>query len=149
MNLEARLYIGLTRASSNDSRAPMTYPTLWELGLESSWVTRTMRVCVVTSEFLGPVKNGGLGTATSGLVKQLINDGHKVTVLYTYVGYGKPFTGDKPWQHWVDELAAQGVALEHLPHQGDHRAWREASWLVKEFIGSGDFDLVYFNEHLG
>jgi glycosyltransferase involved in cell wall biosynthesis len=110
---------------------------------------RPLNVCVVSSEFLGPVKNGGIGTATSGLTKQLVSDGHRVTLLYTFVGYGKPISGDKPWQHWVDALAAEGIVLERIPHDGDYRAWREASWLVKDFLAQADFDLVYFNDHCG
>jgi len=123
---------------------------LSELKLEVTGESgRLMNVCIVSSEFLGPVKNGGIGTATSALAKQLVSDRHKVTLLYTYVGYGKPITGDKPWQHWVAELAAEGIALERIPHEGDYRAWREASWLVKDFVGQGNFDLVYFNDHYG
>src|SRR5690242_9036966 len=101
-----------------------------------------MSVCIVSSEFIGPVKNTGIGTVTSALAGRLVADGHDVTLLYTYVGYGKPVTGDKPWLHWVKLLAAEGIALEHIPHHGDYRAWREASWLVKDFVGQGDFDLV-------
>jgi glycosyltransferase involved in cell wall biosynthesis len=110
---------------------------------------RRMSVCVVSSEFIGPVKNTGIATITSALAGRLVADGHDVTLLYTYVGYGKPVTGDKPWLHWVKLLAAEGVRLEHIHHQGDHRAWREASWLVKDFVGQGNFDLVYFNDYLG
>jgi glycosyltransferase involved in cell wall biosynthesis len=122
---------------------------LSELGLDRKTQGRRMNVCIVSSEFLGPVKNGGIGTATSGLAKQLVADGHKVTLLYTYVGYGRPVSGDRPWQHWVDQLAAESIDLRRIPHDGDYRAWREASWLVKEFLGQSDFDLVYFNDHFG
>jgi glycosyltransferase involved in cell wall biosynthesis len=116
---------------------------------DSSKSGRRMNVCVVSSEFLGPVKNGGIGTATSALARQLIGDGHAVTLLYTYGGYGKPFTGDRPWQYWVDKLRADGIVLEWIPHDGDYRAWREASWLVKDFLSQRNFELVYFNDHFG
>lgn len=108
-----------------------------------------LNVCIVTSEFLGPIKNGGLGTATTGLAKQLVADGHKVTLLYTNVENGTPVSMDKPWKHWVEKLSAEGIELEFIPLQGDYQARRHASWLVKEFIGRGDFNLVYFNEFIG
>jgi len=115
----------------------------------SAGAAAPMNVCVVSSEFGGPVKNGGIGTATTGLIKQLVADGHKVTLLYTLVEYGQPFTGDKPWKHWVDSLKAEGVTLAFIPHHADYRAWREKSWRVKEFVGQNEFDLVYFNDHQG
>jgi glycosyltransferase involved in cell wall biosynthesis len=110
---------------------------------------RVLNVCVVSSGFLGPVKNGGIATATSGLIKQLVSDGHKVTLLYTNVGYGKPVSGDKPWQHWVESLAAEGVILKRIPLDGDYHAWHQSSWHVKDFLEQADFDLVYFNDHFG
>jgi glycosyltransferase involved in cell wall biosynthesis len=109
---------------------------------------RAMNVCIVSSDFVGPVKTG-IATVTSALARQLIADGHDVTLLYTYVGNGKPVSGAKPWQHWVNLLAAEGVELKHIQHDGDYRAWREASWRVKEFIEQSSFDFVYFNDHYG
>lgn len=110
---------------------------------------RSINVCIVSSGFLGPVKNGGIATATSGLARQLVADGHRVTILYTYVGNGKPVTGDKPWEYWVSTLAGEGVTLQHIPLEDDFREWRKASWLVKELVGEGEYDLVYFDDHLG
>ena len=111
---------------------------------------KRMSVCVVSSEILGPIKNGGIATATTALAKRLVADGHAVTLLYTFVLYGKPVAGDeKPWRQWVEQLASEGIVLEHIPHFGGYRDWREASWLVKEFLGQRNFELVYFNDHFG
>lgn len=126
----------------------MTFRSLADIATGSG-SARKLNVCVVSSEFVGPVKNGGIATATSGLLKQLAGDGHNVTLLYTLVEYGRPTSGDKPWQHWVDELAEQQITLKHIPHTGDYWSWREKSWRVKDAIAGGDFDLVYFNEHHG
>src|SRR5436190_2726280 len=128
----------------------MVISSFSQLGLDfADRPSRPMNVCVVSSEFLGPVKNGGLGTATSGLVRQLLSDGNRVTLLYTMVVHGKPQSGDRPWKHWVEALKADGVVLESLPHDGDNGDWLKKSWQVKEFIRERDFDLVYFNEHHG
>ncbi|HET6522354.1 MAG TPA: glycosyltransferase family 4 protein, partial [Geminicoccaceae bacterium] len=124
-------------------------PRLAEQDLTMTGPVRPLRVCVVTSEILGPVKNGGIGAATSGLVEHLVRDGHRVTVLYTLVEYGTPVCVEQSWVHWVETLAAAGIELVHLPHRDDYRAWRRKSWLVKEFLGQQEFDLVYFNEHHG
>jgi glycosyltransferase involved in cell wall biosynthesis len=110
--------------------------------------SRVLDVCVVTSEFLGAIKNGGIATATSGLVAQLVREGHRVTILYTLVEQGRP-TADKPWAELVATAAAAGIELLFIPHQGDYRAWRMKSWEVKEFFRTRHFDVVYFNEHHG
>jgi glycosyltransferase involved in cell wall biosynthesis len=128
--------------------AAMIIRSLSELNMAAAPRAR-MNVCVVTSEFDGPTKNGGIGTATSGLVKQLAADGHRVTLLYTSVERGVPASGDKPWSHWVERLEADGVELHFIRHDADYASWREKSWRVKDFIGQNQFDLVYFNDHQG
>ena len=123
-------------------------PSLGPTGI--STVAQPMRVCVVSSGFTGPAGNGGIATGTSALAKQLVFDGHNVSLLYTYVDYGKPiagvehgkpFEGNRPWQHWIDELAADGICLEHVRHDGRYHNWRVISWLVKDFLGQTIFML--------
>ena len=41
------------------------------------------RVCIVTDELNGFFKNGGVGTACTGLARYLARTGRDVTVLYT------------------------------------------------------------------
>ncbi len=108
-----------------------------------------LKVCVVTSEILGPVKNGGIGTATSALIDHLAGDGHDVTILYTHVQRGEPDCAERNWAHWVDLLARRSIALVHIAHDGDYRDWLLKSWLVKMHLGAHDYDAVYFNEHHG
>lgn len=108
-----------------------------------------LKVCVVTSEILGPVKNGGIGTATSALIDILAAGGHEVTILYTLVRRGEPDCEEHTWSHWVDQLAQRGIVLTYIGHDGDYSDWLTKSWLVKQHLGSHDFDVVYFNEHHG
>ena len=67
---------------------------------------RLLNLCVVSSEFIGPVKNGGIGAATTGLVEQLARDGHEVTLLYTLVERGEPSCAEQTWSHWADAMKA-------------------------------------------
>jgi glycosyltransferase involved in cell wall biosynthesis len=132
-------------------------PLLSDLGVAKDLPASPLKVCVVSSEFLGPVKNGGIATATSALIKLLAGDGHRVTLLYTLVENGKPSNAaeqegssrKKSWQHWVDELARQKITLAHIPHEGDYGAYLHKSWLVKEYLSKHDFDLVYFDDWHG
>jgi len=108
-----------------------------------------LKVCVVTSEILGPVKNGGIGTATSALIDNLSANGHAVTILYTLVQRGRPECAERTWEHWVNKHAERGIVLTHIPHDGDYREWLQKSWLVKQHLASHDYEAVYFNEHHG
>lgn len=108
-----------------------------------------LNVCVVTSEILGPVKNGGIGTATSALIDNLSANGHTVTILYTLVQRGRPECAERTWEHWVSKHAERGILLTHIPHDGDYREWLQKSWLVKQHLASHEYEAVYFNEHHG
>ncbi len=131
----------------------MSVQRLADLDLGSAGVGKPLKICVAS--FLGTGGTGGVGTATLALVKHLAASGHKVTQLWTAVHKGKPINVDEPgagkrtWQYWTKDLEANGIALDFIPHQGDHREWAQKSWLVKEFIAKGDFDVVYFNDWQG
>ena len=127
-------------------QAPTAFKQLPGLKVASK---RALNVCVVTSEILGPVKNGGIGTATSALIDSLAANGNRVTILYTLVQRDHPECAERNWAHWVGQLAERGIVLTHIPHSGDYGDWLQKSWLVKQHLASHDFDVVYFNEHHG
>ncbi len=110
---------------------------------------RAMNVCLVTAEIVGPSNSSGIGTANSALARQLASEGHRVTILYTQVQGGHPYTGASTWPNWLEQYANQGIQLVHIPHAGGYAEWRTKSWLVMQYLRTGDFDLVYFNEHHG
>ena len=118
-------------------------------GLAKPSGKQSLKVCVVTSEILGPVKNGGIGTATSALIDNLAGNGQQVTILYTLVQSGEPECAERHWGHWVETLAARKIALTHIPHDGSYRDWLRKSWLVMQHLAENDYDVVYFNEHHG
>jgi glycosyltransferase involved in cell wall biosynthesis len=125
------------------------FPKLSEAIARVRQTGRPLKICVVTSEILGPVRNGGIGTATSRLVEHLSDNGHQVTVLFTSVEHGVPACDEKDWSYWVADLARRDLELAHIQHEGDYRMWRRKSWLAKEFLAERDFDVVCFNEHHG
>lgn len=43
---------------------------------------RRQRICLLTLDFVGPIRNGGMGTAFLALAEMLVAAGHEVTVLY-------------------------------------------------------------------
>ena len=92
------------------------------------------RICLATPDILGPVKNGGIGTAFHHLARQLAAWGHEVTIAYVnlnaadaaqmadtealYARYGVAF------EPVVPRPAAEG-ALARVPAP----AWTLLDWL--------------------
>jgi len=59
------------------THSPTIYPPLVvDTGVKTA---RPLRVCVASFDFVGPVKNGGVGTAFTSLAEALARAGHEVT----------------------------------------------------------------------
>ncbi len=111
---------------------------------------RQQRVCIVTTEFHGLFKNGGIGTANTGLALTLAEAGHDVTVAYVDAGL---VDFDERVASAADTIAAwekRGVRLEFVPRNPLLRAGHEdhvaASFTVFPYLQGRGFDTVFFNE---
>ena len=62
-------------------RAPGVYPTL-DTDLCDGEAGAKKRVCVATPDILGPIKNGGIGSAFHYLARLLAERGHDVVIAY-------------------------------------------------------------------
>jgi len=111
---------------------------------------RPLRICIVSSEFLGPFRNGGIGTAYTKLAELLCEAGHDVTLLYT----NGRFTVAEPIEHWVADFRKRGIALVPLPDSPVHLCSASPSTSVSHrvYLWLRDydrFDIVHFPEYLG
>lgn len=93
------------------------------------------RVCIVTAELTGPVRNGGIGTAFTGLALALAEAGHGVTVLYTPGQRSDEGTIDD----WVRHYGRLGVELVPLPEGA----------AVVDWLAGRSFEVVHFHDWLG
>jgi glycosyltransferase involved in cell wall biosynthesis/GT2 family glycosyltransferase len=117
-------------------------------------VSGRLRLLIVTPDFLGPIRNGGIGTAFAALAVEAARHGFDVTVLYALGRHSEA----EPIEHWVAEYARQGVELIPLDdgQLGDHplidaplyrrQAWHVHHWLQKR---QGRYDVVIFPEWMG
>jgi len=108
---------------------------------------RKKKICIVSDDLLGPIRNGGIGTACSTLGEVLARAGHEVTLLYSL----GQFSEDYPIEHWVDWYRQmqirfvpllQGVASAKL----DSPVYITRSYEVYQWLKPQDFDLIYFPE---
>lgn len=109
-------------------------------------------VCIVTSELVGLFKNGGVGTAMTGLAELLASEGMTVTVLYT----GTLWAPDVRLEPWVKHYAERGIeliaiSLEHAT--GIDGPLKDlgliAPWLVYDELRRRRFDVIHFNDCCG
>ena len=72
------------RAAADANRVADDWPALdTELGRAPGAPTAPpKRICIATPDILGPIRNGGIGTAYHHLARQLAAWGHEVTIAY-------------------------------------------------------------------
>ncbi len=109
-----------------------------------------LRICIVCGEFLGPFRNGGIGTAYTRLAELLNAAGHDVTLLYT----NGRFTLTQPVEYWIQHYLERGMRFVPLPDSPIHLKalsyFLEVAHRVYVWLKSHDeFDIVHFAECAG
>lgn len=109
-------------------------------------------ICVVSNEIVGPFKNGGIGTAMTGLAESLAADGFRVTVLYTG-GLWMPEVSLKGWKRRYAGIGIELAAL-HFKEMRDLAGpvkdqGFSVPWLVYRWLAQHPFDVIHFNECCG
>ncbi|MDB5380055.1 MAG: glycosyl transferase family 1, partial [Rubritepida sp.] len=100
-----------------------------------------MKICLLSLDILGPIHNGGIGTAFTSLAETLVAAGHDVTLAYP-----ADHTETAPLSHWVRHYAGRGIRLECLYARGEDKRLALAAyhWLKRQ-----DFDAIHFHEWRG
>ena len=93
--------------NSNPSTSP--YPAL---PLSSTGpATRKLCVCIASFDFVGPVRNGGVGTAFTSLGEALAAAGHEVTLLFV----SGQFCENGTLNQWVAYYKKKGIRFVPMP----------------------------------
>jgi glycosyltransferase involved in cell wall biosynthesis len=102
-----------------------------------------LRVCIITPDIRGPIRNGGIGTACEAIAQVLADAGHEITILYARGSYSE----SAPIRTWVDHYAAQGRSIKLVPCplskvrvEPEHTA---AAWNVWRWLRPRAFDVIY------
>ena len=110
------------------------------------------RVCVISSEIVGPHQNGGIGTHSYYLSVFLSRQlGQQVTFVYT----GEIERHDEAyWQKWFRKNADIEFVWIAPPSAANYRAGDPTSYvvtsaLVYEWLRRREFDVCHFQEMLG
>lgn len=85
-------------------------------------------ILLVTPDFAGPTRGGGIGTAFYYLAAFLRDEGYDVHVLYCLPDWTD---GDASLEEWKKTLKEQGLTLHCLSKRSAERAQLQTSWHVK------------------
>jgi O-antigen biosynthesis protein len=102
---------------------------------------KRQRICLLTLDFVGPVRNGGMGTAFLACAEQFRDAGHQVTVLYPAA-----YTETAPCAHWRAHYAARGIDFVPLHATGLEK---ELGYIAWQWIKTRHFDAIHFHEMRG
>jgi GT2 family glycosyltransferase/glycosyltransferase involved in cell wall biosynthesis/predicted O-methyltransferase YrrM len=104
-------------------------------------------ICIVTPDIIGPVRNGGIGTACYHFARVLAKAGHAVSVL---------FSGDLTdcqkahWQNFYARYKIKFIALSDTPIVGKlvyGSAWfYERSWRIFEHLRTSHYSVIHFQD---
>ena len=104
-------------------------------------------ICIVTPDVVGPVRNGGIGTACYHFARILAQERHPVTVLFTCDL--SPCRG----AHWRNAYARMGIGfvpLEDTPpvtHEVIGSNWfMDRSWRVYEYLARKNHSVIHFQD---
>jgi glycosyltransferase involved in cell wall biosynthesis len=99
------------------------------------------RVCIVSLDLIGPIRNGGIGTAMTALAEALAADGHAVTLLYP-----SGYTEDRPLTCWIMEYQKKGIVFETLFAEEPEP---QLSFLAYHWLKRREFDVIHFHDWRG
>jgi len=112
---------------------------------------RRLRVCIVTEEIFGPVRNGGISSTYMYLARMLADAGHDVTVLYLKGTHSEKET----IEYWIGWYAEKGVTLVPLPKTNVLDTQKTGTWQRRHFScyhwlrSQQDFDIIHTSEWRG
>jgi glycosyltransferase involved in cell wall biosynthesis len=124
------------------------YPTL-DAYAGLNGIKEAANICIVTKDFIGPNRNGGIGTACTLLAKGLVARGHKVTVVYTLkeIEHG-------PLPDWVEHYKTLDIDFIPLPdpvipRSRETRQPAADARAVYEYLLPRHFDIIHFTDWQG
>jgi len=99
------------------------------------------RICLLTLDFVGPIRNGGMGTAFLAQAETFTAAGHDVTVLYP-----SSYTETEPVTRWREHYTALGINFVSLYLEGSEAALSLGAY---QWLKTQHFDVIHFHEMRG
>jgi GT2 family glycosyltransferase/glycosyltransferase involved in cell wall biosynthesis len=107
-----------------------------------------LKICIASFDFVGPVKNGGVGTAFTSLAEALARAGHSVTCLFL----AGDWCENRTLPHWIEDYRKRGIQFVPLPPS---TVRCETTWYTGQayhgyrWLREQSFDIIHFSEWKG
>ena len=127
------------------------FPALPVHAAASATPVRPLRICIVTQDIVGPIRNGGIGTAFRYAAELYAGGGHHVTILYALGDKSE----DGSIEHWVAEYAKLGIEFVPMPEpavacwSGSIGRTMSLAYGVYEWLKQQHYDVVHVSEWRG
>jgi GT2 family glycosyltransferase/glycosyltransferase involved in cell wall biosynthesis len=104
-------------------------------------------ICIVTPDIVGPVKNGGIGTACYQFARLLAEAGHAVSVLFS----GELSDCEKAhWRDYFGRFKIKFIALSDtapIEKRVYGSTWfYESSWRIFDFLRKAQYSVIHFQD---
>jgi glycosyltransferase involved in cell wall biosynthesis len=140
-----RQILGAMQASDHSFKPDLAAENLMPTGSSAR-----LRVCLITTEFHGLFKNGGIGTANTGLALAFARAGFDVTVAYANSDENGPRLAEGDFGDLQTTYRQLGITLDFVPASRliakPFDDPRSASYCVYLYLKQHAFDVVYFND---
>lgn len=105
------------------------------------------KVCIVTPDLIGPIKNGGIGTHVFYLAQEIANKNYDVTILFTSKC---EYENNVFWFQYYDKLNIKYVhvdALEKPEYDIHHNDWFiKRSYIIYNYLKKNNFNFIHFQD---
>ena len=134
--------------SNPAAKTPRVFPPLPAFPPKASLGRkRPVRICIASQEFVGPTRNGGIGTAYTSLARALADAGHEVTCLHVDARHSTL----EEMQKWIRIYQDYRATLVPLPEitkptigltVAIYKSFETFNWLRN----NDRFDVIHFPE---
>lgn len=104
-----------------------------------------VRICIVATDFVGPIKNGGIGTFNSNLARLLADHNAQVTVLWTHGNFVEA-ESITFWTQYFKSKKIEFVPLASTEYTYIASQSRLKSLRTRDWLRKNKFDFVYFSD---
>ncbi|ELS03148.1 glycosyltransferase [Xenococcus sp. PCC 7305] len=99
--------LSLKRVPSMEVISQNHYPSMADDLINTACPQQSLKICLVTQDIFGPIRNGGIGTAFYQLANWLAQCDHQVTILYSLGSVCENETID----YWINYYAEKQITF--------------------------------------
>lgn len=104
------------------------------------------KVCIVTPDLIGPIKNGGIGTHAFYLAQEIADKNYDVTILFTSKC---EYKNNAFWLKYYEKLNIKYIHVDDLkkPKYGINNDWFIIrSYIIYNYLKENNFKLIHFQD---